>query len=75
MQQRIYHITDPVKWLAMTWPVPANSLVFWSAGRAGGVLLFAGIHYIMAADGNYAFSLNWLQAGDLISVVTFSGMP
>jgi hypothetical protein len=70
MSQKTYHISNPIQFLAMTWPVPAGSLIFWSQRGAGGVLLFLDVHYIQSTEGNYAFDLE-LEAGDLISVVTF----
>jgi hypothetical protein len=70
MKQQTYHISNPIEWLALTWPVPPKSLVFWSSGHAGGVLLFLGIHYIAAPGGGYAFSLPGLQAGDIVTVIT-----
>lgn len=73
MSQKIYHISNPIQFLAQPWPLPANSLVFWSQAGAGGVLLFAGVHYIASGTGQITFSLPGLKAGDLISVVTFSG--
>jgi hypothetical protein len=78
MTQRTYHVSNPIQFLSERWPLPANSLVFWSQGQAGGVLLFADVHYLVTPApagavpqiAQIAFSLP-LKAGDLITVVTF----
>ena len=72
MTQKSYHISNPIEFQAENWPLPANSLVFWSQGGAGGVLLLADVHYIAAPGSTIVFSLPGLKTGDVISIVTFA---
>jgi hypothetical protein len=69
MSQKTYHIGNAAEFLGNNWPLPANSLVYWSQQQAGGVLLFEGTHYTIF-EKSFVLAIP-LQDGDLISVVTF----
>ncbi len=70
MTTRTYHVTNPIAFRALSFALPANSLVFWSRGQAGGVLLIPDVHYL-AASGQMTLAID-VSAGDLIQIVTLA---
>ena len=66
---KIYYITNPAAFLALSLPVPSAAMVvFWSQGTAGGVLLLPGVHYTTNGRTWQLMGVN-LSAGDRIAVI------
>lgn len=71
---RVYQVTNPIAFKATPLPYPTPGLIFWSQGKAGGVLLLPGVHYQLTGGAGSAqfFILSSavnLQAGDMIAVI------
>jgi hypothetical protein len=78
--QKIYTVSDPIAFHALSLPLPPHSLIFLcAANQAGapspppGVLLIQGVHYLVSASESFTLgSQIELNVGDLVVVLTFT---